>query len=94
MKAMSSTVTIDAKLLARLIDRVDELTAKAQTHADVAIIDTARKLLRPRKQSNSEKWMHLSLEEMRFARDVAVQHGEVIRAFELATAIDRKRGFY
>lgn len=38
--------------------------------------------------------MHLTLEQLRYQREVAMHHNLFAQAFALATAIDRKRGLY
>lgn len=100
--------SIDPKFLAQLIKhfeaRIPEPTVQlsplssgqrrvnAGIKRDRDLIAAAKKFLQP--CETSESWMTLTLEEMRFARDIAVKDGNTARAFALATAIDRKKLFY
>jgi hypothetical protein len=62
---------------------------------DNALVDEARHVLRPSFQGSVDALAAShTLEELRFARDVAQQQGHALKAFALATAIDRKRGLY
>lgn len=104
-----ATVRISRQLLKDLIDRLeartpnptiaestsrDQYAVNERIEKDAALVDEARHVLRPSFQSSVDAFASHTLEELRFARDVALKNGNSLKAFALATAIDRKRGLY
>ena len=109
MSKKAPTVRISAALLARLIDTLEsripkptvadriagyQLEANGRIEKDHALVDEARHLLRPDFQRKVDEFATWTLEELRMGRECAIKNGNMPRALQLATAIDRKRGFY
>ena len=91
------TVKISTDLLARLANRLEARIPRQDdedTESDVALVYEAREVLRPSFKRAEDEFASWSLEQMRMAREIAINNGYAGRAFALATAIDIKKGLY
>lgn len=98
MSSKPKLVRISEDMLTKLVDRLEANASRSKDHpiteSDAALIDEARHLLRPSFQQTVDAFEGWSLEQLRMGREVSLKNGNTVRAFALATAIDRKRGLY